>query len=46
VSPIVASQFFSQRGWQVVSNELLTIWLPLMALGLSCFALRHIRKSP
>lgn len=45
VSPIVATRFFSQRGLQVVSNELFTIWFPLLTIGLSVFALRHTRKS-
>ena len=45
VSPIAADRFFSQRGLQVLVNELYTVWFPLLTVGLSIFALRHTRKS-
>jgi inner membrane protein len=45
VSPVSFSRFFTQRGADVLLNEVKTIWLPLMAAALAIFALRHSRKN-
>ena len=45
VSPVAFSRFFTQRGADVLLNEVQTIWVPLMAAALSIFALRHFRKN-
>ncbi|MEO5659565.1 MAG: metal-dependent hydrolase, partial [Polaromonas sp.] len=45
VSPVSFSRFFTQRGADVLLNEVQTIWLPLMAAALAIFALRHSRKN-
>ncbi len=45
VSPIAASHLFSSRGIAVMLSELQCIWMPLLLIGLSGFALRHTRIS-
>jgi inner membrane protein len=45
VSPLSASQLFSSRGIAVMLSELQYIWMPLLLIGLSGFALRHTRIS-
>ncbi len=43
VSPI-GSRFFSERGLAVLSNELLTIWLPVCVFCLLCWCVRRLLK--
>lgn len=43
VSPI-GSRFFSERGLAVLSNELLTIWLPVGVFCLLCWGIRRHLK--
>jgi inner membrane protein len=45
VSPVAFSRFFTQRGADVLLNEVKTIWLPLMTLALTLFAFRQPQKS-
>ncbi|ARU03672.1 metal-dependent hydrolase [Comamonas serinivorans] len=45
VSPISASQLLSSRGAAVLLSEFQYIWMPLLLIGLSGFALRHTRIS-
>lgn len=45
VSPLSPSQFLSSRGIAVMLSELQYIWMPLLLIGLSGFALRHTRIS-
>ena len=45
VSPVALSRFLTQRGADVLLNEAKTIWLPLMTLALTLFALRQPQKS-
>lgn len=49
VSPVALSRFLTQRGADVLLNELRTVWWPLLTLGLAGFALRHClppRRAP
>jgi len=43
VSPISPSQLISSRGAAVLRSEFQYIWMPLLLMGLSGFALRHTR---
>ena len=43
VSPLAPSQLLSSRGAAVLLSELQYIWMPLLLIGLSGFALRHTR---
>lgn len=48
VAPLGITHFFSARGWDVFRSELLWIWLPVTALALVLWALRHPmeRRAP
>ncbi len=41
VSPIGIDSFFSQRGWQVIQNELVWIWLPAALFTIFVLGGRH-----
>jgi inner membrane protein len=40
VSPIGVSQFFTERGLNVLKSEFVYVWLPALSLGLICAGLR------
>jgi inner membrane protein len=41
VSPIRAGRFFSNRGWYVLSHEMLEIWIPVLIVSLCVWLLRR-----
>jgi len=44
VSPIPVRGFFSPRGFAVLQNEVLRIWIPAIVLGSAVLTLRRFRK--
>jgi len=45
VSPISLRRFLSWRGAQVLRNEAVVVWAPLMAVALLVWAARRVRKA-
>lgn len=46
VSPIGITSFFTERGWRVISSELLWLWLPALVFAAVALALRRNRAFP
>jgi inner membrane protein len=43
VSPLGISRFFTNRGLEVLNSEILYVWIPCLALGLTFLAWRRVR---
>lgn len=44
VSPIAAGRFFSPRGWHILKNEIIWVWLPMLLLAAVMWVVRNRRQ--
>lgn len=44
VSPISVDRFFSPRGWYILKNEILWVWLPMLFLAAVIWLVRRSRE--
>ncbi len=46
VSPIGAGWFFTTRGMDILLNEAIVVWLPMLVVGFALYGLRRWREAP
>lgn len=45
VSPIRAGRFFSERGWYVITHEILIIWIPVLLFSVVVWLMRKKQRA-
>lgn len=45
VSPIRAGRFFSERGWYVITHEILIIWIPVLLFSAVVWLMRKKQRA-